>query len=211
MDFRQRVHLSHGKKNNLTNRSKKNLIKNISIVEDFFNNNKISNNDAIRLREIISNTNKKNLPESNIQKTIQKQNLFHSNQDEKRIRCKSANQSKIYNFVKNYSNINLKPKNLFKNKEIKFGNLLKEKKELSNDNLMSKIRPFSSYHSNMKKENNKSIKPKYLFNNNIQIIFNIFQLKINTSQILVGKRIIDRIKENRKKLKKFLIQIRKYK
>ena len=105
----------------------------------------------------------------------------------------------------------MKPKNLFKNKEIKFGNLLKEKKELSNDNLMSKIRPFSSYHSNMKKENNKSIKPKYLFNNNIQIIFNIFQLKINTSQILVGKRIIDRIKENRKKLKKFLIQIRKYK
>ena len=92
---------------------------------------------------------------------------------------------------------------------MKFGNLLKEKKELSNDNLMSKIRPFSSYHSNMKKEKNKSIKPKYLFNNNIQIIFNIFKLKINTNQILVGKRVIDKIKENKKK--KFLIQIKKQK
>jgi len=210
MNFRQRRHLSQGKSNNLTNKTKNILIKNSKkIVEDFFNKNKISNIKDIRLREIISKINKKKLPKNNIQKAFQKQNLFHNNQHEQRIRYKSENKSKTNNFVKNNSSINLKPKNLIKNAEMKFANLLKEKKTMSNDNIKSKIRPLSSYDANMKKAKHKSIKLKYLFNNNIQINFNIFILKKNSSNIFCGKKVIDWIKENKKVENKKIFDINK--
>ena len=210
MNFRQRRHLSQGKSNNLTNKTKNILIKNSKkIVEDFFNKNKISNIKDIRLREIISKINKKKLPKNNIQKAFQKQNLFHNNQHEQRIRYKSENKSKANNFVKNNSSINLKPKNLIKKAEMKFANLLKEKKTMSNDNIKSKIRPLSSYDANMKKAKHKSIKLKYLFNNNIQINFNIFILKKNSSNIFCGKKVIDWIKENKKVENKKIFDINK--